>query len=79
MADVEMSDAPAKTAKVGTDSAVDGKKRFEVKKVAKPQHVQESEWETDNLEVECSGTLGLGYCSRQLCYLPQPHHGSVYV
>lgn len=33
MADVEMMDAPAKIAKGGADTAVDGKKRFEVKKV----------------------------------------------
>jgi len=33
MADVEMMDAPVKSGKVGADTAVDGKKRFEVKKV----------------------------------------------
>lgn len=33
MADVEMMDAPVKTSKGGADTAVDGKKRFEVKKV----------------------------------------------
>lgn len=38
-----------------------------------------SKQEADYLEVECRSTLGLGYRSRQLCYLPQPHHGSLYV
>ena len=33
MADVEMMDAPVKSGKAGADTAVDGKKRFEVKKV----------------------------------------------
>ena len=31
----------------------------------------------DNLVERCS-SLGLGYSSRQLCYLQEPHHGFMY-
>jgi len=48
MADVEMTDAPVKTAKAGTDTAIDGKKRFEVKKVEQRERTRYGKEEADN-------------------------------
>ena len=81
------STAPAKKgvgkAKAGAaaESGADGKKRFEVKKVRGLRHFDaklRAEC-TDNEPVECSGSVGLGHRSRQLCYLQKPHHGSMSV
>ena len=87
MADIDMTDAPsASTASaknaVGKSKADgaeggEGKKRFEVKKVGHLQLLSRSSG-ANTLTVERSGSLGLGYSGRQLCYLPKPYHGSLY-
>lgn len=83
MADVDMTDAPGPSAgKKATDSAskkLDGKKRFEVKKVG---------WLRISLAYRQlgltfptpgpgRGPLGLGYRRGQLCHLPEPYYGSL--
>lgn len=55
MADVVMSDAPA-----GSNKAVEGKKKFEVKKVS-VDSVNALLWLL-TIIVECCGSLGMGYC-----------------
>lgn len=50
MADVEMMDAPPKTAKGSSETAVDGKKRFEVKKVSTSKRAQRSRQKADIME-----------------------------
>ncbi|TQS33015.1 hypothetical protein Golomagni_06655 [Golovinomyces magnicellulatus] len=74
MADVEMKDAPS------NGKAVDGKNKFEVKKVRKDRDDIFFMVSLANaFEVERRSSLGLGYCSRQLCHLQKPHHGPLYV
>lgn len=46
----------------GAEASEDGKKRFEVKKVGKRN--VDPICRSDTATVECSRTLGLGYCSR---------------
>ncbi|KAJ5610103.1 ubiquitin ligase subunit HrtA [Penicillium lagena] len=86
MADVEMKEASAgasakgKTVSKGSDSAADGKKKFEVKKVPNNKHLQSSIAEpplTTIYLVERRGAMGVGYRGGQLCHLPQPYHGLV--
>ena len=70
MADVEMTDAPPKTKTSKADTAADGKKRFEVKKVSCTFNWP-IEIKTDLfVSVERCRSLGLGHCRRQLCHLP---------
>lgn len=72
--------AKGKAVSKSTDSAVDGKKKFEVKKVHNNRHLQSSVAQlTIVYLVECRGAVGVGYCRGQLCHLPQPYHGLVYV
>ena len=71
MADVDMTDAPsgstapvkksAGKTKAGSEVALDGKKRFEVKKVGSVGR-QAVHTNTDLFVVECRSPLGLGYC-----------------
>lgn len=89
MADVEMPDAgPSSAAKSkapvakgakagGADTNMEGKKRFEVKKV----HFDILGPQISRLhdEVERGSPVGMGYCCGQLRYLSKPHYGSVYV
>lgn len=89
MADVEMPDAGSsaaakpkdpttKSAKAGgADTSMEGKKRFEVKKVRDEDIDLESTYLRSI--VECSSLVGMGYCCRQLCYLSKSYHGSLYV
>lgn len=82
MADVDMTDAPSgssSVSKVGKSkgSEGEGKKRFEVKKVS--AFGQDLIQQLLTCAVECSGIVGLGYCRRQLCHLPESYHGSLYV
>ena len=91
MADIEMPDADptsaskaksvTKASKSGApaDSTGGEKKRFEVKKVGSVKFSHDSLRHADKgTSVECSGSLGMGYRSRQLCYLPKPHYGFMY-
>ena len=91
MADVDMTDEPttsgagpvkraggAKAKGTAGDGGVDGKKRFEVKKVCKSGVDIYSDSEADEiLLVERSRSVGVGHCCRQLRYLQKPHHGSM--
>ena len=87
MADVDMPDAgpstPVKASKTSLKSSkagasegiVDGKKRFEVKKV-KEASMSPSEMSPDRFVlVECCSSMGVGYCGGQLCYLQESHNG----
>lgn len=77
MADTEMTDAPpaaapakAKASKAGADSAADGKKRFEVKKVSDESpgylggNLRLGSTTKPCLIVECRRAMGVGYCRR---------------
>jgi hypothetical protein len=90
MADVDMTDAPSasgsapgrkvagKPKAAAGDGGVDGKKRFEVKKVRIASPHNSCYIHTSYLFmylVECSSAMGMGYCCRQLCYLQKSHHG----
>ncbi|KAL9088279.1 MAG: hypothetical protein Q9159_003191 [Coniocarpon cinnabarinum] len=62
MADVEMTDAPpAKSGKAPADTAVDGKKRFEVKKVGF-NRVSAVAQNANVITVECRRAVGMGHC-----------------
>lgn len=85
MADVEMVDAGAapkvKSSKAGVSDAMDGKKRFEVKKVSynhAEMYARTGSGVLTATSVERCGTMGMGHCGRQLCHLPQPHYGLVH-
>ena len=68
----------AKAKGTAGDGGVDGKKRFEVKKVCKSGVDIYSDSEADEiLLVERSRSVGVGHCCRQLRYLQKPHHGSM--
>jgi hypothetical protein len=90
MADVDMSDeqtagptkvrakGPTKAAKGGaTLDSVDGKKRFEVKKVRKCWDFQVGAGVELTMIVERGCTLGVGHSRRQLRYLSESHYGSL--
>lgn len=85
MADVDMTDAPsgstapvkkgAGKGKIGAaDAGGSDKKRFEVKKARYTFCPMSS---TDGSLVECSSSMGMGYCRGQLCHLQKPHYGSL--
>lgn len=70
----------AKAKGTAGDGGVDGKKRFEVKKVRMSGGEIYYDSEADEiLLVERSRSVGMGHCCRQLRHLQKPHHGSMYV
>ncbi|CAO1604127.1 hypothetical protein XANCAGTX0491_007692 [Xanthoria calcicola] len=71
------SKAVSKTAKAG-GAADEGKKRFEVKKVRSSPSTAIRTSGSLRSSVERSSTMGVGHCCGQLCYLSQPHHGSLH-
>lgn len=85
MADVEMTDAGAapkvaKNAKAGASGADSKKDKFEVKKVRRgyiTARLCRNVFLTNTI-VERRRAVGLGHRCRQLCHLPQPHHGPVH-
>ena len=89
MADVDMPDAgpsvPAKgkatvkSSKSGAaDGGLDGKKRFEVKKV-RHQHDVHLDMLANCFVVECCSFMGVGHRCRQLCHLQKPYYGPLLV
>jgi hypothetical protein len=79
MADVEMKEAAgsSKGKPVTKADNVGDKKKFEIKKVRNEQVELYLTILTRTVERRCP--MGLGHCRRQLCHLPKPHHGSLYV